>query len=157
MVDDELEDLPPLDGIAGDEVDEVEPEWEVNACDLASDACDEVSAGENEELEFCDVHIAVEHVSPESGESDADAGTRIQDGFLPMDEEISANLVEDGAVEDDGEPVAALALGELILDTPSDHAGADAGEDEEPIGWNVPWQDCELPPLDGSDDEDTDG
>lgn len=163
--DDELGDLPPLDGMAGDDEGD-----EDSGSDRASDALppgpldealigiDEVgpsrpplSAPDDANLDGGDSILAV----PFTGAGDDGAEWDLRDSAEAANLSLGDDCLvafpgEDVPTGDDGVPAGSLAQ-EDVVESPSAPAELDSGEDG-PLSTDDPIREADLPPLDADEE-----
>ncbi|MGA2447574.1 MAG: hypothetical protein ABTD50_02735 [Polyangiaceae bacterium] len=152
----ELGDLPPLDGLAGDDEPGADLGADYVTDDLPSDPLEDIPFGDDSAPNRADVTgtpgwpVAGDEATPQ------DVRESLEAANLSLgDDAIVAFLADDGVAEDDGTPpVSSTTSEDLMSDPLSAPAGTDGGEDG-PLSADDFLRDLDLPPLDADEEGDT--
>jgi hypothetical protein len=149
----ELSDLPPLDGVEGDDDEEASDEvgTDRGADDPPSGSLDDDPAGEDGVVDGADATSTVAWMMAAGDDVPLDlADCRDAENLALGDDALVAFVVEDGAAGDDDAPARSPAQEDVISEAPSVPTGSDGGQDG-PLSSDDLIRELDLPPLDADD------
>jgi hypothetical protein len=149
----ELWDLPPLDGVEGDDEAGEEDGPDRASDDLPSGPLDDPPLGDEAPLDGGEAANPAAWAGAGDDIVELDLRDSSEAANLSLgDDWLVAFVAEDIVAGDDGAPAASPAQEDVIVDPPSTPAGTDGGEDG-PLSTDDLLRDGELPPLDADEDE----